>query len=227
MKGQLTLANVVTTGSLVAGFAALMLAGDGRMGAALALVAVAAVLDSIDGPIARRATTGRVFGGHLDALADHAAFGVAPAFMLHESALHTVPVAGPAACLAFVVAGAWRLARFGSAVDDRLRFAGLPLPPAGLIAAIAAAISLAPALALVLVVVLAATMVSEVPFPTFAGIASLLRPARPVPSGVPRHHRRFDRARARQGARRRRHDGQRHPKADEDERVGAPALARE
>lgn len=227
MRSQFNPANAATTGSLAAAFAALVLAAEGKLVGALIAVAVAAVLDSIDGPIARRMPSDGGFGAQLDSLADHAAFGMAPALMIHQATLHSVPVAGPAACLLFVLAGAWRLARFSSAADDRLQFVGLPLPPAGLIAASAAAIALAPALALALLLIAALLMVSAMPFPTFAGIGRIVRPPRSRPSGVRRRDRRFDRRGARQRARRGRHDGQRHPEAGDDERVGAPALARE
>ncbi len=107
MRSHVNAANLITTGSIAAAFAALLLASDGRLGAALIAVAVAAVLDSIDGPIARRTSSGGPFGGQLDLIADHAAFAVAPAFMLHQATLHEVPLGGAAACLVFVLAGAW------------------------------------------------------------------------------------------------------------------------
>lgn len=226
MRTQVNPANLVTTGSVAAAFAALVLAADGHFVAALVAIGVAAVLDSIDGPIARRTSGSGVFGSQLDLLADHAAFAMAPAFLLHQATLHTVPVAGPAACLLFVLAGAWRLARFGATEDDRHRFAGLPLPPAGLIAAAAAALGVAPGLALPLLLAIALTMVSSIPFPTFAAIGDLLRASRPV-GGVVARDRRFDRGRAAQRAGRNHDEGQRYPENHDEERIGAPALARE
>lgn len=229
MKGRANLANLITTGSLAAAFAALVLAADGHIGWALLAVAVAAVLDSIDGPIARRMPPDGGFGGQLDSLADHAAFGMAPAVMIHQATLEDVPVAGPAMCLLFVLAGAWRLARFSATADDRLRFVGLPLPPSGLIAGAAAALALPAGLAIALLLALTLLMVSTAPFPTFAGMGRLLRPARAAraSSASLAGDRRLDRRRARQRPRRHRHDGQRHPEPRDDERVGTPALARE
>jgi len=226
MRTHVNPANLCTTGSVAAAFLALVLAAEGRLGGALIAVGVAAVLDSIDGPIARRTTPGGPFGAHLDLLADHAAFAMAPAFVLHQATLGFVPVWGSAACLLFVLAGAWRLARFGVAEDDRFAFTGLPLPPAGLIAAAAGALELAPVVAFPLVLALSLTMVSAIPFPTFSAIGALVRPSGPARS-VTARDRRFDRGRVGQQAGRARDDGQRYPEPHEDERIGAPALARE
>jgi CDP-diacylglycerol--serine O-phosphatidyltransferase len=173
----LNAANLLTSGSLAAGVAALMLAGDGLLPWALAAVGVAAVLDSVDGCVARRTSVCGPFGGHLDSLADLTAFGVAPAVILHHGALRGEPVLGGGVCVAFVVAGAWRLARFGL-VEDRRRFAGLPIPPAGLIAAAAGIGSLAPGAAAVLVLVLALLMVSSFGVPTLPELARYLSASR-------------------------------------------------
>lgn len=181
MRAHVTAANLVTTGSLGAAFVALVLASEGRLVGALVAVAVAAVLDSIDGPLARRTLADSGFGAHLETVVDHAAFGLVPAFMLYEATLDAVPVAGFGACLIFVLAAAWRLARFASAEDDRHSFVGLPLPPAGLLVAAVATFTLAPGLALVLVLVLSVMMTSVLPFPTFLGLWNLVRPDRGRP----------------------------------------------
>ena len=223
MRENLSLPNALTTASLACAFVALLLAAEGRVGLALLTVAVAAVLDSVDGPLARRAGGTGTFGSELDSLADHAAFAMAPAFLLHEAVLHEVPVAGPGACLAVVLAAGWRLARFTSDADDRHRFVGLPVPPCGLVLAAAAALGLAPGAALVLALLLVVGMVSTLPVPTFAGLGRLLRSG----SGVLRGDGRFHRGRAGQRARPGRDDGHRQPEHHEEDRVGAPVLARE
>lgn len=225
MRQYVNLANLLTTGSLAAGFVALVLAGDGRLGAAFAAVAVAAVLDSIDGHVARRADVTGPFGGQLDSLADLVAFGVAPALMLHESGLAAVPALGIGASVAFVVAGAWRLARF-AVVKDSQRFVGLPIPPAGLIAAAAALLALPGEAALALCLLLALLMISTVPFPTLVGLGGLSRRRPHVALRLVGGHGGADGARARQRARAQRHDDDRDGEAYEDERVRAPALAR-
>jgi len=213
MRGFVNAANVITSGSLAAGVVALMLAGDGRLGWALVAVAVAALLDSVDGYLARRAGVCGDFGCHLDSLADLVAFGLAPALMLEHGVLGSVPVLGPGACIAFVVAGAWRLARF-PLIEDREHFIGLSIPPAGLIAAAAAVIALPAAPAVVLCLLLSVLMVSAFTVPTLAELARLVR-RRSTVAPVRRDHARV-RVLARRRARFRR-DRESH----EDERAPA------
>ncbi len=174
MRAFVNAANLITSGTLAAGFSAVMLAADGRLHGAAAAVAVAAVLDAVDGPVARRTSASERFGCYLDSLADIVAFGVAPALMLYRGMLYDVPVVGTAGCLAFLLAGAWRLARF-PLVEDRDRFVGMPIPPAGVIVAAAAALALPAALALAVTLVLALLMVSSIPFPTLFTLRRLAR----------------------------------------------------
>ena len=181
MREFVNSANLITSGSLAAGFAAVMLAADGRLREAAGLVVAAAVLDAVDGPLARRTSMPERFGCNLDSLADVVAFGVAPALMLERGVLHAVPVVGAGACFAFVLAGAWRLARF-PLVEDRHRFVGMPIPPAGVIAAAAAALSLPHALTLALTLALALLMVSTIPFPTLVALRHLPRQRRTAPA---------------------------------------------
>ena len=169
MRAFVNAANLITSGTLAAGFAAVMLAADGRLHWAAVAVVVAAVLDAVDGEVARRTSVSERFGGNLDSLADLVAFGVAPALMLQRGGLHDVPVVGTGACLAFLLAGAWRLARF-PLVQNRHRFVGMPIPPAGLVAAGSAALALPAELALTIALLLAFLMVSAVPFPTLAAL---------------------------------------------------------
>jgi CDP-diacylglycerol--serine O-phosphatidyltransferase len=168
MKGSLTLANLITSGNLAAGFLALILAEQGEFAWAAGCVGMAAVLDSVDGLVARRTHTECELGSHLDSLADMVSFGVAPALILYLSALHSLPVAGIGACLAFVLCGGWRLARFQTGEQSRRRFVGLSIPPAGVTAVALATLSLPRGLALAMVIALSLLMVSRLPFPTLA-----------------------------------------------------------
>lgn len=174
MRKFVNAANLITSASLAAGVAALMLAADGRLGWALAAVGVAGLLDSIDGWVARRTGACGAFGCHLDALADLVAFGLAPALMLYEGALSSVPLLGAGACIAFVVAGAWRLARF-PLIEDREHFIGLPIPPAGLVATGVSVIAVPAAAGVVLCLLLSVLMVSELTIPTLAELGRLVR----------------------------------------------------
>lgn len=225
MRQYVNAANLITSGSLAAGVLALMLAADGRLTWAVAAVGFAAVLDSVDGYVARRTAVNGPFGCQLDSLADLAAFGIAPALIAYHGALHTVPVLGAAACVAFVLAGAWRLARF-PLVEDREHFIGLPIPPAGFIASAAAVLPLPAAATIVVCLLLALLMIGSFAVPTLAEIGRLAA-ARPRPAAVTVVDHGLDGARPRQGARADRDDDQRSREDRDDQRVRAPALTGE
>ena len=186
MKEFVNAATLITTGTLAAGFAALLLAVDGRVGAAAVAVLVAATFDAADGVVARRLSRAGRFGTNLDSLADLAAFGVAPAVMLYQAVLRELPVAGAAVATVFVLAGAWRLARF-PLVEDPRRFVGLPIPPAGVVLAGVAVAEPPVAMALAAVVALALLMVSALAFPTLGALAGRVhRPRAEQPLHVER-----------------------------------------
>ena len=169
-----THANAITTGNLVAGFLAVVFAAEGNLMLAAILIGVAATCDALDGLVARRTRTECMFGGRLDSLADLISFGAAPAMMLYKGDLEALPVAGLAACVAFFICGAWRLARF-SLVENRHHFVGLPIPPAGVIAMVLA-LSSAPALVVAAIAtVLALLMISTISFPTLGTLFGMLR----------------------------------------------------
>ncbi len=174
MREWVNAANCITSANLAAGFLAVLLATDGQLVAAGALVAVAAGLDSIDGVIARRLNLAGRFGCNLDSLADMVSFGVAPAIMLLSGSLADLRVLGGAACLGFVLAGAWRLARY-PLVAHNPHWVGLPIPAAGVITATAAALVLPPVPVLGLTLTVAVLMISTLPFPTLPMLTRLTR----------------------------------------------------
>ena len=197
MSAQVNAANLITSASLACGFGALVLATDGHLIWAGVAVLVAAVLDVLDGAVARRLAVCGRFGSELDSLADLVAFGVAPAFMLLEGPLRDAPELGVPTCMAFVVASAWRLARF-SLVQRLDHFVGLPIPTAGLVLALSAT-ALPVGLALGMAVALALLMVSTIPFPKPLTLVRLgtprrrdaaLAPASGAPFASPAHDRR-------------------------------------
>lgn len=159
-----TLPNVATCGNLISGFLALLMVTQANYEQAVLLVALAAGFDLLDGAIARRCSTTGDFGCNLDSLADLVSFGVVPAFALYMSQLHAMGGAGIAVSLAFLVAGAVRLARFPM-VKDPDHFLGLPIPPAGLAVASLAALAPPVGISLVSALMLAVLMVSRRPFP--------------------------------------------------------------
>jgi CDP-diacylglycerol--serine O-phosphatidyltransferase len=111
MKEYVSLANFLTSGSLVAGFLSVLLVFRDNLAAAAALIVFAAILDLLDGAAARRAGNENAFGTNLDSLADVVSFGAAPALALYMGSLYALPLIGLAGCILFFLCGAWRLAR--------------------------------------------------------------------------------------------------------------------
>ena len=127
--------NVITLLALCAGLTAVRLAIEGKLEFALAAIVLAAVLDGIDGRIARLIKGTSRFGAELDSLADFVNFGVAPALILYFWDLHELRSAGWIAALVFAICAGLRLARFNVAIDDPNRpawasnfFVGMPAP---------------------------------------------------------------------------------------------------
>jgi len=169
VKDFVSPASIVTSANLVAGFLALVLAAQGELMWAAALVGFAAACDSVDGIVARRQRCESVFGSRLDSLADLLSFGAAPALILYSGPLDGIAVAGMGVCLAFVLSGAWRLARF-SLLENRDHFVGFPIPPAAVIVVALAVTGTPAALVWLATAVLSALMVSTLPVPTFGGL---------------------------------------------------------
>jgi CDP-diacylglycerol--serine O-phosphatidyltransferase len=100
---------------------------------------LAAVLDALDGRLARFLKSTSRFGAELDSLADFVNFGVAPSILLYAWQLDGLGNIGWIAGLVFAVCAALRLARFNVALDDRDRpvwagrfFTGVPAPAGAL-----------------------------------------------------------------------------------------------
>jgi CDP-diacylglycerol---serine O-phosphatidyltransferase len=131
-RGVYLLPNLITTGSLFAGFFAIVAAIDGRFLPAAWAIFVALILDGLDGRVARMTHSTSSFGVQYDSLADLVAFGVAPALLVYLWALKPFKQFGWVAAFLFVVCGALRLARFNvqtGSIDPRY-FNGLPIPAA-------------------------------------------------------------------------------------------------
>lgn len=136
-RGVFLLPNLITTGSLFAGFYAIVAAIDGRFYAAAWAIFVALIMDGLDGRIARLTKSTSGFGVQYDSLADLVAFGVAPALLVYLWALKPFQQFGWVAVFLFVVCGALRLARFNvqqGSLDPRY-FNGLPIPAAAMMIA--------------------------------------------------------------------------------------------
>jgi CDP-diacylglycerol--serine O-phosphatidyltransferase len=127
--------NVITLLALCAGLTAIRLAVEDRLEWALAAIVFAAMLDGIDGRVARMLKGTSRFGAELDSLADFVNFGVAPALILYFWRLHELKSAGWIAALVFAICAALRLARFNVMIEDPNRpawagnyFVGVPAP---------------------------------------------------------------------------------------------------
>lgn len=127
--------NVITLLALCAGLTAIRLAAEGTLDWAVYAIVFAAMLDGIDGRVARLLKGTSRFGAELDSLADFVNFGVAPAVTLYFWDLHEVKSAGWIAAMVFAIAAGLRLARFNVMAEDPNRpawaakfFTGIPAP---------------------------------------------------------------------------------------------------
>ena len=132
--------NMLTVAALCAGMTAIRFALAGEWRNAALSVIVAAVLDGLDGRIARLLNATSKFGAELDSLADFISFGVAPAMLMYIWTMNQLGGLGWAVCLLFAVCMALRLARFNTALGDpnpppwaKNYFTGVPAPAAALL----------------------------------------------------------------------------------------------
>ncbi len=131
-KGIYVLPNAVTLAALFAGFYAIVMAMNGRFEAAAIGIFCAAVLDGLDGRIARMTNTQSAFGEQMDSLCDMVSFGLAPALIVYEWALKGLGKIGWITAFIYCAGAALRLARFNTniGVVDKRFFQGLPSPAA-------------------------------------------------------------------------------------------------
>jgi CDP-diacylglycerol--serine O-phosphatidyltransferase len=132
---RVLLPNLITLLALCAGLTAIRMAIEGNTQLALAAIVFAALLDGIDGRVARMLKGTSRFGAELDSLADFVNFGVAPALILYFWGLQELKSAGWIAALVFAICAALRLARFNVMIDEPNQpiwagnfFTGIPAP---------------------------------------------------------------------------------------------------
>jgi CDP-diacylglycerol---serine O-phosphatidyltransferase len=128
------LPSATTVLAICAGLTSIKFALDSRPDIALALIGAAAILDGIDGGIARALDAQSRMGAEIDSLADAVNFGVAPALVVYVTLLPASPV-GWIFALLYCVCIVLRLARFNALLDDdtkpaytRQYFTGMPAP---------------------------------------------------------------------------------------------------
>jgi CDP-diacylglycerol--serine O-phosphatidyltransferase len=137
---RLLIPNMITLLALCSGLSALRMALEEKFDFAVYLILASAVLDTMDGRIARLMKGTSKFGAELDSLADFVSFGAVPVMVMY---LWGMKAAGPVAWIAvlvFAICGALRLARFNVQADDPNRpgwmvnfFTGVPIPAAAIL----------------------------------------------------------------------------------------------
>lgn len=131
--------NFFTLLGLCAGLTSIRMSIEGRYDFALAAIVFAALVDGLDGRIARLLKASSRFGAELDSLADFVNFGVAPAIMIFTWGLGEHRSLGWIAVMLFALASALRLARFNTLLDDERPkwqsdfFMGVPTPAAAIL----------------------------------------------------------------------------------------------
>jgi CDP-diacylglycerol--serine O-phosphatidyltransferase len=127
--------NIITLLALCAGLTAIRLTIEGRIELALGAIVFAAVLDGVDGRVARLIKGQSKFGAELDSLADFVNFGVVPALILYFWKLNEISNVGWIAAMVYAISGGLRLARFNATMDDPNKppyaenfFTGVPAP---------------------------------------------------------------------------------------------------
>ncbi len=134
------LPSAMTVAAICLGLSAVKFALDNRPTEAMAFLAIAAILDALDGRLARALKATSKMGEEIDSLADAVNFGVAPAFIVYGTLLSTSRI-GWIVVLLYAVCIVLRLARYNAmlSVDqpayEKKYFTGMPAP-AGAIGAI-------------------------------------------------------------------------------------------
>lgn len=133
--------NMVTIAGMCCGLSAMRLAIEGRYEIAVTLLFAAAIIDGMDGRIARFLNSTSMFGAQLDSLSDFLCFGISPGVVLYLWKLHEVKGFGWAVVLFFAVCCSLRLARFNTnLLDETIRpwqkkfFVGIPAPAGAMLA---------------------------------------------------------------------------------------------
>jgi len=137
-KTRMILPNMFTLVGVCIGLSSIKFAFDGNFQFSIIAIIVAAIIDGLDGRIARLIKGTSRVGKELDSLTDVISFGVAPAFIMYFWSLNQIGRIGWLICLIYVMCVALRLARFNisSEADPSWRdsfFEGIPSPAGGVL----------------------------------------------------------------------------------------------
>ena len=174
--------NMITISGMCCGLSAIRFAMLGRFEISVAFIIAAAIIDGMDGRVARMLGATSNFGAQLDSLSDFVCFGVSPAIVMYMWQMQEIKGIGWAVVLFFSVCTALRLARFNTGLfDDNIQpwekqfFVGVPSPAGGILCLLPLIVNLQsesnyklPVLYTIThVVVVGALMASRIP--TFSG----------------------------------------------------------
>ena len=135
---RMILPNMLTLIGVCIGLTSIRFALDGRFELAIIAILFAALIDGLDGRIARLIKGTSKVGKELDSLTDMISFGVAPAFIMYFWKLNTLERFGWLLCLVYVICVALRLARFNINSNQEPSwkdnfFEGVPSPAGGIL----------------------------------------------------------------------------------------------
>ena len=138
-KTRYLLPNILTLGGVCLGISSIKFSIDGNFSLSVTLILLAAILDALDGRIARLIKGTSDFGKELDSLTDFVSFGIAPVLILYFWDLNNYGKLGWAIALIYSVCCVLRLARFNLTEIEsdqewkRNFFEGVPSPAGGLL----------------------------------------------------------------------------------------------
>ena len=136
-KTRYLLPNILTLGGVCLGISSIKFSIDGNFSLAVTLILLAAILDALDGRVARLIKGTSEFGKELDSLTDFVSFGIAPVFVIYFWDLNEFGRIGWLIVLLFSVCCVLRLARFNLTKFDENEewkmnfFQGIPSPAGG------------------------------------------------------------------------------------------------
>tara|TARA_B100001057_G_scaffold343864_1_gene344795 strand:+ start:260 stop:1063 length:804 start_codon:yes stop_codon:yes gene_type:complete len=137
-SARMILPNMLTLIGVCIGLTSIRFALDGSFELAVIAILFAALIDGLDGRIARLIRGTSKVGKELDSLTDMISFGVAPAFIMYFWKLNTLEKFGWLLCLIYVICVALRLARFNISSNQEPSwkdnfFEGVPSPAGGIL----------------------------------------------------------------------------------------------
>jgi CDP-diacylglycerol--serine O-phosphatidyltransferase len=127
-------ANILTLINMIFGLIAILLAISGDFKLSCLFIVIAALTDRFDGMFARRFNTTSAIGKYLDSNSDLISFGIAPGLLIYFSTLKNYEIFGVIISFSFIIAGAYRLARY-NAIEFNGYYVGIPITIAGAILA--------------------------------------------------------------------------------------------